>query len=76
MCGPKPAGQAELVLTLFGVLFAAAPTDAQPSPATIQSANSGLYLDANPKTQGNGAQVYLWNFNGMVQQKWRLKPAN
>jgi hypothetical protein len=41
----------------------------------IESANNSLYLDANPRTQGNGAQVYLWEFNGGRPQRWRIREA-
>jgi endo-1,4-beta-xylanase len=41
----------------------------------IQSARSGLNLDADTTTKGNGAKVQLWQSNGAAQQKWRLKDA-
>jgi hypothetical protein len=61
-------------LALLAVLTAT--TAAKAQGHFIQSASNSLYLDANPRTQGNGAQVYLWEFNGGPAQRWRLRPAN
>ena len=62
-------------LTLIAVLTATTAANAQQS-YFIESVNSSLYLDANPRTQGNGAQVYLWEFIGGLPQRWRLRKAD
>jgi len=60
-------------LALYVALTATTAANAQFN--FIQSVNSSLYLDADPGQQGNGARVYMWEFNGSPWQKWRLKDA-